>query len=133
MKIDDFVSVTGVPKLYKIVSAKNNGVLVHDIDEEKNKFFSARKHQFTPLGTISIYTLEDTVELSIVFDRIMEKKPNLPIPDPKADKMVLLEYFEEIVPDYDEDRVYLSDIKKVIKWFRYLDERNLLVASSEEE
>ncbi len=95
-----------------------------------------RKHQFTPLGTVAIYTWNDAVEISKVFETMHEKAAgNLPIISPNAPAPELFAYFETILPEFDKDRVFVSDIKKVIKWYIYLNERSLLDfnASSEEE
>ncbi len=135
MNIEEFVAISGMPGVYKVASSRSNGILVEDLDTGRVKFYPARKHQFTPMATVAIYTLEDTTELKTVFQSMKDKKSDLPVPAINADKMVLLEYFEQILPDYDEDRVYVSDIKKVIKWFTFLDSRNLLesVDNDEEE
>ena len=104
---------------------------MEDLDSGKRKFVSARKHQFTPLASIGIYTHDDTEELDVIFKTMIEKSAKLtPIPHNSKPAEVVA-YFKEILPSYDEDRVYLSDMKKVIKWFNYLNERKLL--SIEEE
>lgn len=126
MKLDDYIAVSGKPHVYKLVTSKSNGLILGDLDTGKTKFYPVRKHQFTPMASVAIYTLEDTIPVVDVFARMKEKMSTLPIPKTSDDKMVLLEYFEHIVPDYDEDRVYVSDIKKVIKWFTYLNDRKIL-------
>jgi len=136
MNIDEFVAVSGKAEIFKLASSKTNGLLLEDIDNGKTKFYPVRKHQFTPLGSVSIYTLEDTEPLKDIFLKMKEMENKLSVPVYNADKMVLLEYFENILPDYDEDKVYPSDIKKVIKWFTFLNDRGLIVPeikSSEEE
>ncbi len=136
MNIDEFVAVSGKAEIFRLASSRTNGLLLEDIDTGKTKFYPVRKHQFTPLGSVSIYTLEDTEPLKDVFLKMYSKGSELPVPAYNADKMVLLEYFENILPDYDEDKVYASDIKKVIKWFTFLNDRGLIDAkdsSSEEE
>lgn len=139
MKIDELVAVSGISTLLKIVTTKPNGLLLEDLDLGKTKFYPLRKHQFTPIATVAIYTLEDTIPLVDVFSKMKEKEASVKVPAHTEDKMVLLEYFENIVPDYDEDRVYVSDIKKVIKWYKFLQEKELLglldkpAADAEEE
>lgn len=135
MNLDDYIAVSGMPNVYKLVTNKSNGLILGDLDTGKTRFYPVRKHQFTPMASVAIYTLEDTIPVVDVFARMKDKSSTHPIPKASDDKMVLLEYFENIVPDYDEDRVYVSDIKKVIKWYTYLNDRKILdkAFSSEEE
>ena len=132
MNIKDIIAVSGVPGLNKLVNSRNNGLVVEDLDTGRSKFYSIRKHQFTPLETVAIYTMMDTVELKEVFKTMMERSDELPIVSVKAPAQEITTYFEEILPDYDRDRVYLSDIKKIIKWYNKLKEKGFL-ASDEEE
>lgn len=132
MKIEEFVAVSGLSGLYKMVANRNNGLIVADLDTGKRKFAPARKHQFTPLASIGIYTNDgDTAELKVVFRTMLEKLESTPPVSTSASAVELSEYFAEILPEYDEDRVYTSDIKKVIKWFNYLNERSLLSLAEE--
>ena len=133
MNIDDFVAVSKLPGVYKLVSNRSNGIFIEDLDTGKKKFASMRKHMFTPLGTVSIYTQEDSVELFKIFDTMLNKLAEL---DPKKaldSNQAMFDYFEKILPEYDRDRVYVGDIKKVIKWFNFLQDRNLLSTDSDEE
>ena len=128
-----FVAVSGLPGLYKLMATRSNGLLLQELDSEKTKFASARKHQFTPLESVAIYTDNDSVELSVIFDRIKSNEDSLEMPASSASKDEFFDYFSEILPDYDEERVLISDVKKVIKWYRYLSERNLLSSESEDK
>jgi hypothetical protein len=132
MNLKDFVAVGGLPGLYKLIATRSNGLLIQELDSDKTRFASSRKHQFTPLESVAIYTEEDSIELSAVFERIKENLEKNPLPDLNATKETSFNYFAEIVPDYDEERVLISDVKKVIKWFKYLNDRDLLKASEEE-
>ena len=133
MNLEPYVAVSGAPGVFKLKTPRSNGLVAEEIDTGKVKFFSTRKHQFTPLGTVAIYTLEDSTELKIVFKTMMEQMTDNPPVSVKSPNHEIFEYFEKILPDFDEDRVYISDIKKVIKWFNFLNDRNLLEASDEEE
>lgn len=133
MKLDEYVAVSGLPDVYKMINSRSNGLMLADIDSGRTKFYSVRKHQFTPMGSVAIYTLEDTIALTDVFKLMKSKEAELPVPKASSDKMVMLEYFEQIVPDYDEDRVYVSDIKKVIKWFNFLNTRKIIDQAMAEE
>lgn len=131
MNLESFVYVTGEPGLYKMVASRNNGLVLESLDNGKSRFYSVRKHQFTPLGTVAIYTLQDSEPLKNIFETIKSKLPDSPPVDPKSEKHVIEEYFESILPSYDEDKVSVKDMKKVIKWFNILNEKGLLEESEE--
>lgn len=138
MNLEEYVAVSGLPGVYKMVANRNNGLIIADLDSGKGRFASARKHQFTPLASIGIYTDDDTEELKVVFRTMLEKYETLPPVATNVSSDELFDYFGEILPNFDRDRVYASDVKKIIKWFNYLNARNLLsltdeVKSEEEE
>jgi len=132
MNIDKMIAVSGVSGLHKLVTTKNNGLILADLDSGKTTFYSVRKHQFTPMQTVAIYTEEDTVEITKVFQSMLDHIAKYPVPDPNAPQHELKKYFEVIIPDYDRDRVYHSDMKKVIKWFLFLNQRGLLHTTNQE-
>jgi len=133
MKLDKYIAVSGFPGLFELVSTRDNGLLIGDLDTGKTRFVSTRKHQFTPLGTIAIYTYDDSTELSVIFKTMFEQKEENPIVSYNASSSEIKSYFEKILPDYDPDRVHTSDMKKVIKWYDFLDKRGLLSFDSDEE
>jgi len=137
MNIKNIVAVSGLPGLFKLAATKTNGLLVSDLDTGKTRFCSVRQHQFTPMETVALYTDTDTTEIRVVFQTMLDKEAELPIPSPNASHKDLQKYFEVVLPDYDRDKVFHSDMKKVIKWFNFLNERGLLTAepdaSGEEE
>jgi hypothetical protein len=135
MKLENILAVSGMPGLYKLVTTRKNGLVIEDYDNAKRTFISLRKHQFTPLQSVAIYTYSDVEEIQEIFKRMRDQKAVNPIPKSNAPSDDLHAYFREILPDYNEDRVYVSDIKKIIKWFAFLEERNMLVdtAGDEEE
>ncbi|MEM8907743.1 MAG: DUF5606 domain-containing protein [Bacteroidota bacterium] len=143
MNLEDYVAVSGLPGIFKLAANRSNGLIVEDLDNGKKRFVSARKHQFTPLASIGIYTITDTEELKVIFKTMFDQIGENPPPPVNAAVADILGYFEKILPTFDRDRVYVSDIKKVIKWFNFLYERQLLnfteseaaeaVASTEEE
>lgn len=126
MNLEKLVAVTGLPGIHRITGNRGNGVILEDLDTGKMKFASMRKYQFTPLESIAIYTNEDSVELAKVFRNMLEQKEDNPPVSHSGKKEDIKEYFADIVPDYDPDQVHMSDMKKVIKWFTFLDARNLL-------
>ena len=133
MKIEDIVAVSGLPGLYKIGGSRANGMIVEDIDTGKSRFVSMRKHQFTPMGTVAIYTHEDATEINTVFQNIAALEKTTSLPDLKSSSRELFQYFEEVLPDFDKDRVLISDVKKVIKWYLFLTKRDLFPFDPSEE
>lgn len=133
MNLKNIIAVSGLPGLYKLVSTKTNGLLVSDMDSGKTKFCSVRQHQFTPLETVAIYTEDDAVEIGKVFQNMYDMTDEVQIPAPNAEHHVLQKYFVQVFPEYDRDRVYHSDMKKIIKWYNFLLERGYITAPNPEE
>lgn len=126
MNLENLVAISGLPGVYKMTANRKNGLIVEDFDSKKRKFVSARIHQYTPLASIGIYTYEDTEALGDVFKNMKDRMTELPPVAQKAAPKEIVAYFREILPEFDEDRVHVSDMKKVIKWFTFLHERDLL-------
>lgn len=134
MNLKDILAVSKMPGLFKLKSSRNNGLLVTSLDDStRTVFCSVRKHQFTPMETVAIYTMSDTIELSTIFERMLDQLEENPPAAPNGSKEALEDYFASIVPDYDEDRVYISDMKKVVKWFNILNEKGYLTAAPESD
>lgn len=133
MGLKKFVVISEMSGVHKMLGNRSNGLIIEDVDSGKRKFISARKHQFTPLDSISIYTNDgDTVPLSDVFKIMQEKKDEITVPSHKLSSKEAFDYLGKILPNYDEDQVYYSDVKKLIKWFSFLEQRNLLDFTVEE-
>lgn len=128
MNLNKLVAVSGRSGIYRMAANRSNGLIIEDLDSGKKIFAPSRKHQFTPLESISIYTdnEEDTVELKQVFHKMLEQFEANPPVGTKSNSAIIKNYFETILPEYDRDRVLVSDIKKIIKWFNYLNDRQLL-------
>jgi hypothetical protein len=120
MKLDNIVAVSGLPGLQKLIATRNNGLLIESFENSKRQFVSARKHQFTPLISIGIYTYTDTTPIDEVFKKIHSAKESTPIPDPNDKADDLRAWFKTILPDHDDDRVHINDIRKMIKWYNFL-------------
>ena len=133
MDLSNLVAVSGLSGIFKMASNRKNGLILENIDTSKKKFYSSRKHQFTPLESISIYTYDDTAELTDVFKTMREQQESNPPVSHKAGHLELRGYFEKILPNFDREKVFISDIKRLIKWFNFLMERNLLEDKPEEE
>ncbi len=127
MDLEKLVAVSGMPGVYRMAANRSNGLIVEDIPSGKLKFASVRKHQFTPLESIGIFTDDgDTVELKVVFGNMLEQLSENPPVDPGSDTQVLFDYFAKVLPNFDRDRVHTGDVKKVLKWFSFLQEHGLL-------
>lgn len=119
------LSVSGLPGLYEMVANRADGAIIKSYENGQSRFAPLRKHQFSLLETISIYTTTDATPLSEIFSTM--KRSDQTLPDPAADQKAVLDYFQKILPDYDVDRVSIGDIKKVIKWYSFLDKHHLLI------
>lgn len=133
MSLKNIVAVSGEQGLFKLVSNKNNGLILSNLDTNKTQFFSMRTYQFTPLETVGIYTMTDTVELKDIFITMRDSGITIPTATNKTPNKELLVYFENILPDYDRDKVHGGDVKKVVKWYNKIIEHDLLSGDDEEE
>lgn len=131
MDYSKIISVTGLSGLYELVTSKADGAVVRSLEDKSTKFVSSRVHNFSHLESIEIYTTKDNTVLAEVFKSIKENKE--PLPDAKADGKALKSYFEKVYPDLDFDRVYASDMKKIIKWYSILTENNIEIKQPEIE
>jgi hypothetical protein len=132
MEYSKIISVTGLGGLYELISSKADGAVVKSLDDKSTKFVSSRVHNFSHLESTEVFTVKDNTTLSEVFNAIKNSKEEMP--DVKADTKELKAYFEKVYPDLDFDRVYASDMKKMIKWYEILTANNIEIpASSEEE
>jgi hypothetical protein len=125
MDIKDILSISGKPGLFKVISHTKNGVIVESlIDKKRIPAYSSDK--IGNLEEISIYTTDKEKPLKDVFKTVFEKENGGRTIDPKSDDKKLRAYFEEIVPDYDKERVYCSDMKKLFSWYNILFDSGLL-------
>lgn len=117
----DILSITGKPGLYKLVSRGNNMLIVESLLDGKRVPTYARD-KIVSLGEISMYTMGEDIALSEVLTKLGEKEAlKVASIDPKkADNDQLRDYFGEVLPDFDRDRVYPSDIRKLIQWYNIL-------------
>lgn len=125
MKYRHIVSITGLGGLFQLLSTKNNGAFVKSLDDHSNKFISSRTHQVTPLESIEIYTQGDNIYLHEVFEKLKSVDEKIPSLDFKNNKAIV-DLFAEAVPEFDRERVYVSDIKKMFKWYLLLKKNDLL-------
>lgn len=126
MEYRQIVAVTGLSGLYQLLSTKKDGAIVRSLSDKSTKFVSARIHQITPLESIEIYTTDDNARLHEVLEKISENDGPIAGLNGKKDDKAARAYFKEILPNFDEERVYTSDIKKVLKWYQLLKDNDLL-------
>lgn len=125
MDYREIVAVTGIGGLFQLMATKADGAIVRNLADKTTKFISARLHNVTPLESIEIYTTGDNVRLHEVFE--MMKNSSTPVADPKkTDDKGIKAYFKGIFPEFDEERVYVSDMKKMLKWYELLKANDLL-------
>ncbi len=118
MEYGKIIAVTGLPGLYELVSSKSDGAIVRSLDDKSTRFVSSRVHNFSHLESIEIYTVRDNVNLANIFQAMQSSGDKLP--DGK-DNGALKKYFEKVYPDLDFERVYASDMKKMVKWLGVLE------------
>ena len=130
MDYNRIVAVTGLPGLFEVISSKSDGAIVRSLEDQSTKFVSSRVHNLTHLESIEIYTSNDNVNLIDVFNAMKGSKEDLPdVKDNKA----LKTYFEKVYPDMDFERVYSSDMKKMVKWYEVLEKNNIEYKLTEQE
>lgn len=132
MEYSRIVAVTGLPGLYEVLSSKADGAIVRSLDDKTTRFVSSRIYNLSHLESIEIYTVKDNVSLADIFNAMTESKEKMP--DVK-DNAAIKSYFEKVYPDMDFERVYTSDMKKMVKWFEVLqnNEVDFNAVSTEEE
>ena len=128
MEYNKLISVTGMSGLFEMLSSKNDGAIVKSLEDNTTKFVSSRIHNFSHLESIEVYTIRENVNLAEVFKAMETSSESLPsAQDPAAVKA----YFQKVYPDMDFDRVYASDMKKMVKWFGVLKANNIAVELTE--
>jgi len=135
MSLEKILTISGKPGLYQLQNQTRNGFLATSLIDGKKISVSARQN-VSILAEIAIYTLTKELPLSEVFTKIFDKEKGGEAISHKSSKDELEEYFFEILPDYDEDRVYPSDIKKIVQWYNLLTKNGISQfknESSEEE
>ncbi len=125
MDLSKILSIAGKSGLYKVVSQGKNAVIVESLLD--NKRFPAFGHEkISSLEEISVFTTGEDMPLKQVFKSMLEKLGDQPPIDTKSDNTALKTFFTGIIPDFDQDRVYVSDIKKMISWYNLLIKHQLL-------
>ena len=117
MEYHKIVAVTGLPGLFELINSKTDGAIVRSLDDKSTRFVSSRVHNFSHLESIEVFTTRDNVNLVEVLNAMDAAKEKLP---DEKDNNALKAYFKKVYPELDLDRVYSSDLKKMVKWFAVL-------------
>ncbi|MDO9155348.1 DUF5606 domain-containing protein [Sediminibacterium sp.] len=128
MEYNKLISVTGMSGLFEMLSSKNDGAIVKSLEDNTTKFVSSRIHNFSHLESIEVYTIRENVNLAEVFKAMESSKEALPS---EKDAVAVKAYFEKVYPDMDFERVYASDMKKMVKWFGVLKANNIAIELTE--
>ncbi len=129
MEYSKLISITGLNGLFELVGSKTDGAIVKSLEDKTTKFVSSRVHNFSHLESIEVYTIRENVNLVDVFQAMGTSKEALPS---DKDAAAVKAYFQKVYPDMDFDRVYASDMKKMIKWFAIIKANNIDPKLSEE-
>jgi len=130
MEYRKIVSVTGLPGLFEIISSKTDGAIVRSLDDKSTRFVSSRTHNLSHLESIEVYTVNDNVNLSEIFFAMDKAGAKLP---EEKDAKAVKGFFEKVFPDLDFDRVYNSDMKKMVRWYSILKTHGIEVKVMEAE
>jgi hypothetical protein len=129
MELKGIISISGRPGLFKIVSQGKSNVIVESILDKK-RFPAFASEKISAVEDISIFTNDEDVKLTEIFSNLLEQQEGKEAINHKADEKELRQNFTTLVPNYDVDRVYLSDIRKVFQWYNLLLKEGLLAAES---
>lgn len=128
MEYSKLISITGMTGLFELVGSKTDGAIVKSLDDKITKFVSSRVHNFSHLESIEVYTVRDNVNLVEVFQAMQQSSEAIPS---DKDAAAVKAYFLKVYADIDFDRVYASDMKKMIKWFAILQANDIVPVLTE--
>jgi len=132
MDLSKVLSISGKPGLFKMMAQTKNGVVVESIIDKK-RFTAFGNEQISSLEEISIFAEDEDLPLIDVFKLIFKKLEGGKALSHKSNNKEIKEFFEDVLPSYDKERVYVSDIKKVINWYNLLTEQEFFDFPEEEE
>ena len=133
MEYNKLISVTGFSGLFELITSKTDGAIVRSLEDNTTKFVSSRIHQFSHLESIEVYTTDENINLADLFKKMDASETAIPS---EKDNKAVLGYFKTITPELDFERVYTSDMKKMVRWFNVIKKHNIeikLTESTEEE
>ena len=132
MNLEKILSISGKPGLYKIISQSKKSIIVESLVDKK-RFSISALNSVSALGDIAIYTYDEEIPLKEVLRNVFAKENGGETLDAGSDKNQLLNYFREILPEYDEERVYASNFKKIALWYNILIKSGFDFSESEKE
>jgi len=132
IQLKDILAISGKGGLFKFIAQARNGIVVESLEDLKRHVAPATA-RVSSLEDIAIFTIDEEVPLADIFYMIHEKSEGKETLSHKAAVEELKSQFKELVPEYDEDRVYVSDIKKVFQWYNQLHQHQLLEVIDKEE
>jgi hypothetical protein len=130
MEYSKLVAVAGLPGLFELINSKSDGAIVRSLDDKTSRFISGRVHNFSHLESIEVFTTGENVNLAEVLLAMQSSKEKLP---EEKDAAAVRKYFEKVYPELDFERVYHSDLKKMIRWAAVLQHHNIEIKLPEEE
>ncbi len=133
MNLRGIVSLSGKPGLFKALAQNRSGFILESLDEAKNKVVTNATSKLATLDDITVFGEDDDITLLSILEKMKETAATNPVPEAKADAKVLRDYFTSIVPTHDPERVYASDIKKIINWYSILSALPLWNETPEQE
>src|SRR4030095_4133063 len=122
MDYSKLISVTGLGGLFELIASKADGAIVRSLEDKSTKFISSRQHSFSHLESIEVYTQRENVNLVEVLKAMQTSSEPLPS---EKDAAAIKKYFHKVYPDMDFDRVYASDMKKMVKWLSLLKKNDI--------
>jgi len=131
MDLSQIISIAGKPGLYKILNQSRGGVIVTSLTDGK-KTAIGQTQRVSALSDISIYTMDGDILLHEILKRMHEKTSGKPVEIDLKDDAAVRDFFTEAVPEHDDERVYHSDIRKIIKWYNNLLEKDMLDFTEEQ-
>lgn len=129
MQLERIISISGKPGLFKLISQLRNGFIIEDVTTKK-KISISNSSQVSLLDNISMFTFENEVPLFDVFENIAKKEDYKPTISHKSDAETLRSFMAEVLPNYDTERVYESDIKKLAQWYNILQKAGYITPDS---
>ncbi|HRH99671.1 MAG TPA: DUF5606 domain-containing protein [Saprospiraceae bacterium] len=126
VKLENIISVTGFPGLFKLIASRPDGLILEDLESKRRNFYSSRKTQFSPLESMGIYTLTDTVALEEVYAKFIEFEKAAEVPQSSVDDKSLRSFFTAVLPEHDPYRVQSKDMKKCVRWYHLLKKFELV-------
>ena len=130
--LKEILSISGKPGLFKLINNTANALIVESLLDGK-RFPAYSNAKIIALEDISIYTEDEDMPLKTVFKRMYEKEEGKPANNHKESSAAITNYIESVIPEYDADRVYVSDMRKMIQWYNLLLDKNLLNFDEPEE